>query len=165
MRLIAIFVTLAALAGAGLAGQKLYQALQAPPAPPVLAEVPQAPAAEPQPPTTAAPPSRAWPPLFGELAPPAPPPAPEPQPPAPEPEPQPPVPPMPPVDSLGYALKGVVRQDEAVWAIVSHPTGELLLQEGEMLNDELLVARIDDQGLWLRRKAYNEDPVLLGFAE
>lgn len=158
MRSVTIFATLVSLAGAAFAGQALWQALVRPPAAPVLAEVvpPAGPGAVLKP-GQAAP--RSWPALLGELKPPEPepqppaPPEPEPQPP--EPEPQPPAPPpapMPPLGSLGYQLKGVVKNGATIWAIVSHPTGELILRRGDTFDDGLVVTQIDEEGLWARRQ-------------
>jgi len=100
-----------------------------------------------------------WPALFGELQPPAPPaPAPqaEPDPPAAEPQ-----PPAPPLSSLSYRLKGVVRSGETVWAMVSHPTGERILKVGDALEDGLTVVRIDSNGLWV--DTGRAEAELLGF--
>lgn len=91
-----------------------------------------------------------WPALFGEPQPPAP--EPEPQPPAPEPEPEPPAPPappLPPLESLGYSLKGLVRANDVVWAMISHPTGDRVLRVGDTLQDDLIVTRIDETGIWV----------------
>ncbi|WP_216636996.1 hypothetical protein [Sulfitobacter alexandrii] len=153
-------MTLVALAASGLAGQMLHETLNTLPDEIAgQAEVRTA-ATEPQPP--APPPSpRRWPAVFGELQPPAPPPpAAEPQPPAPTPEPQ---PPRPPLDSLGYALKGVVRVDQKIWAMVSHPTGETLLRVGDTLGNGAVIERIDEQGVWVDNG--DGDLALLGFTE
>ncbi|WP_189799582.1 hypothetical protein [Tateyamaria sp. syn59] len=103
-----------------------------------------------------------WPPLFGEPQPPAPPtPA--------QPvvqtavEPQPPAPPPVPLESMGYALTGVVRAGDAVWGMVSHPTGDQILRVGDQLNDKMAIARIDESGLWV--DVGDEQTELLGFAE
>lgn len=148
MRLVAALLTLCALAVAGFAGQVLWQELSAPPAAPAPAQVVASVAqtSEPQPPA----PPRSWPALFGVPEPPKPPTAPEPQPPAPVAEPQPPKPPMPPLDSLGYRLKGMVRTGDAVWAMISHPTGERVLRPGDELEPGLTVVRIDAQGIQVR---------------
>ncbi len=142
MRLLAYLTLLILLAAAGRAGQILWQEWQVPP----VAGLPEGPVAEPvdepepQPP---APPHR-WPALFGETQPPAPP-EPEPQPP--EPEPQPPAPSAPPLSSLGYELKGLVRAEGTVWAIVSHPTGERILRVGNELEHGLIVREITEEGV------------------
>lgn len=165
LRLITIFVTFASLAAVGVAGQSLWRALNTPPA--ELPQVVHNTATMASAPPKAAPktPPLIWPDLFGAIQPPAPepeprPPAPQPQPPAPKPEPQPPAPPL---DSLGYQLKGVVRTNNKVWAMVSHPTGERLMRVGDVLQDNLVVARIDDAGLWV---SANGGPAqLLEFAQ
>lgn len=156
MRLVAALLTLVILGAAGLAGQMLYQELQTPPTAPVQATLQTVQSQ----PTSSAVPPRQWPALFGEPQPPAPP-ASEPQPPAPEP--QPPAPSMPPLDSLGYGLKGVVRINDNDWAIVSHPTGERLVRVGDVLQEGLIVTRIDDVGLWV--SANGAAAELLGFEE
>lgn len=159
MRLLAFIATLAGLAAAALAGQGLWQAVseagQELPAP---APAPLAPATapEPQPPK----PPMIWPALFGELAPPAAPEPPEVDPQPPEPEPQPPGPPL---DSLGYRLKGVIRADSLVWALVSHPTGEQVVRVGDSLAEGLVVARIDKDGLWI--DTGRDTPELLAFED
>lgn len=163
IRLVAFFATLAMLALAALGGQALHGVLTDPPAPPAPVTVVAGggESASPAPPPG---PPRRWPALFGELEPPAPP-AP-PTPPAQE-EPQPPTPPQPPVpplDSLGYQLKGLVRAGTTVWAMVSHPTGELLLRAGDSFDQGLVVARITDEGVWVVRETGGEQ-VLLGFPE
>lgn len=158
MRLIAYLTLLIGLAAAGRAGQMLWQEWQVPP----VAGLPEGPVTEaaqapaPQPPA----PPRRWPALFGEKQPPAPP-APDPQPP--EPEPQPPAPPAPPLSSLGYELKGVVRAEGTVWAIVSHPTGERILRVGTTLEDGLIVREITEEGVWIGPEG--RDPELLGFPD
>ena len=159
MRLIAAIMTLAALAASGLAGQKLHETLNTPPAELGGSQALRADTAEARPPGQSMR-SRRWPTVFGELQPPPPPapPAQEPQPPTPVQEPQ---PPRPPIDSLGYALKGVVRVDAKIWAMVSHPTGDQLMQVGDTLSNGASIERIDEQGLWIEN---GEDGlVLLGF--
>lgn len=101
-----------------------------------------------------------WPPLFGELQPPTPQAPSPPKPAAPD-----PVKPAsgPPLDSLGYQLKGVMRVGGEAWGIVFHPTGERILRVGDDLQEGLSVARIDAEGLWVRRAG--EAPQLLGFVE
>jgi len=93
-------------------------------------------------------PPRVWPALFGEVA------VPEPQPPAPPPAPPPPAPtppkpPSPPVESLGYNLTGIVRTEAGDWALVSHPTGDTILREGDELAPGLRVVSIGIEGVWL----------------
>lgn len=157
MRFLAYVALLISLAAAGWAGQALWQELQVSPDPVVLRQDGLSPA-EPQPPAEALPP-RQWPLLFGEKMPPLPPKEPE----VAETEPEPPKPGAPPIDSLGYTLKGVVRADGAVWAMVSHPTGEQVLRVGDELGAGLIVARIDEQGLWAGPDG--GEPELLGFPE
>lgn len=159
MRLIAAIMTLIALAASGLAGQRLHETLNTPADEVSGARIARDEAAEPQPPAPTPGPRR-WPAVFGELQPPAPPPAAEPQPPAPVPEPQ---PPRPPLDSLGYALKGVVRVDQKIWAMVSHPTGDQLMRVGDDLSNGATIERIDEQGIWVNNGG--ENLVLLGFVE
>lgn len=157
MRFAAFLALLISLAAAGWAGQGLWQEWQASqaPLPPRAAALPEA---EPQPPAATLPP-RSWPLLFGEKMPPLPPNEPEP----PKAEPEPPMPKAPPIDALGYTLKGVVRADGSVWAMVSHPTGEQVLRVGDVLEAGLVVAKIDEQGLWAGPEG--EEPGLLGFEE
>ena len=157
MRFAAYFALLISLAVAGWAGQALWQELQVDPVS-VTARAEGATQTEPQPPAEAMPP-RQWALLFGEKMPPLPPK--EPEPPAKEPEP--PAAKAPPIDALGYTLKGVVRADGTVWAMVSHPTGEQVLRVGDTLEAGLVVAKIDEQGLWAG--ADGDEPALLGFPE
>ena len=160
MRLIAAIMTLVALAASGLAGQKLHETLNTPPAELAGSVLARADMAEPQSPAQATR-SRRWPAVFGEPQPPLPPaPPPAQEPPTPAQEPQ---PPRPPIDSLGYALKGVVRVDEKIWAMVSHPTGDQLMQVGDTLSNGATIERIDEQGLWVENG--QDDLVLLGFVE
>ncbi|WP_371229676.1 hypothetical protein [Roseovarius sp. 2305UL8-3] len=158
MRFVAFFALLISLGAAGWAGQMLWQEMQVS-YDPVSARTESAREAEPQPPAQAMPP-RAWPILFGEKMPPLPPQPPEP--PQAE-EAKPPSPNAPPLDSLGYTLSGVVRADGAVWALVSHPTGDQVLRVGDDLGAGVIVARIDEQGLWAG--AEGDEPALLGFPE
>lgn len=163
MRLIAAIMTLVALGAAALAGQKLRDVMMQTEAETVVSLVPQIGTAQTQSdlPNT---PTRHWPSLFGELAPPTPP-----APPVvatPEPEPQPPVPstpPKPPIDSLGYTLNGVVRAGDNVWAMVSHPTGEQILRVGDDLGNGTIINRIDEAGLWVDNGG--DEPELLGFTK
>ncbi|MFK7940736.1 MAG: hypothetical protein AB8B82_15245 [Roseovarius sp.] len=157
MRFAALLALLISLAAAGWAGQAFWQEWQVVRDPVGPRAVLQQ-EAEPQPPAEALPP-RIWPLLFGEKMPPKA--ALEPQPP--EAEPEPPKAKAPPIDALGYTLNGVVRADGAVWAMVSHPTGEQVLRIGDELEAGLVVARIDEQGLWAGPAG--EEPGLLGFAD
>lgn len=160
MRLIATFFTLIAFAAAGLAGKDLHAALSQGTPQVAPAELTRAV----QEVTAAAAPVAPyhWPALFGEPAPPAPPP--EPQPPTPVVSaPEPPKPPAPPLSSYGYALKGVVRSGDAVWGLVSHPTGEQILRVGDVLQDDMTVDRIDQAGLWV--DTGRDAPELLAFPE
>ena len=157
MRFLAYFALLISLAAAGWAGQAFWQEWQVSHVP-VAARPEVAQDAEPQPPADALPP-RAWPLLFGEKMPPKPVTEPEP----PKAEPEPPKPKAPPIDALGYTLKGVVRAEGQVWAMVSHPSGEQVLRVGDVLEAGLIVAKIDEQGLWAA--ADGDEPGLLGFPE
>lgn len=157
MRLIALLCTLVALGAAGLAGQALWQEVIAPDTlpehTPQGAKAPEAaPASPPRP-------ARRWPSLFGERQPPNPP-APPVEAKAP---PQPPSSPKPPLASLGYTLKGVVRAGPGTWAMVGHPTGDRLLRVGDMLEPEVTVVRIDEQGIWVSRDG--DAPEVLTFPE
>lgn len=154
MRFLAYFALALSLAAAAYAGQTLWQELQVSydpvPTPAALAE-----AAEPQPPSSALPP-RKWPLLFGEKQPPQPP-----KPEEAEAEPQPPAEKAPPIDALGYTLKGVVRDEGRVWAMVSHPTGDRVLRVGDELAAGMVVSKIDERGLWAAPDGGT--PALLGF--
>ena len=147
MRVITSLLTLMFLAVALWLGQGLWQQLHQPEATPQLARV-QPMTATDQPGQTQLP--RRWPALFGtpEIV--------EPQPPVavetPVVEPQPPRPPQPPIESLGYRLKGVVRNGTADWAIVTHPTGDMILRLGDQLGEAgPEVVEIAPEGLWLLR--------------
>lgn len=157
MRIAAFLALLMTLAATGWAGQALWEEWQMDRAPApertALAREP-----EPQPPAEALPP-RDWPQLFGEKMPPKA----ALNPPASDDEPEPPKAKAPPIDALGYTLNGVVRADGSVWALVSHPTGELVLRKGDVLEAGLVVARIDEQGLWAGPEG--ETPQLLGFPD
>ncbi|MBD3664944.1 type II secretion system protein N [Sulfitobacter aestuariivivens] len=158
MRLIAAIMTLLALAASGLAGQRLHATLTEPSLPEEVVLVAPATASD-APSTVTAEPPRKWPALFGEIEPPTPqPPVTEPQPPAPVVEPQ---PPRPPIESLGFRLRGVVRADDTVWAMVSHPTGEQVFRVGDELLEGVVIERIDEQGLWIDNG--KDDLTLLGF--
>jgi len=155
MRFVAFFALLISLGAAGWAGQVLWQELQVS-YDPVAARAEGGGEAEPQPPAQAMPP-RAWPILFGEKMPPQ-----QQEPPKAE-EPEAPSPKAPPIDSLGYTLSGIVRADGSVWALVSHPSGEQVLRVGDDMGAGVIVARIDEQGLWAG--AEGDEPGLLGFPE
>lgn len=157
MRLIAALCTLMTLAAAGYAGQALWQEVNAPAADPqpVAMRAGADPAAPPTPPRAL----RHWPPVFGEPQPPAP----AQQPKQATQEPQPPKQPKPPLSSLGYTLKGVVRAGSETWAVLSHPTGERLLRQGEALDGGIVVAKIDEVGIWLSRDG--DEAELLAFPE
>lgn len=155
MRLIAPLLTLTALALAGLAAQQLMLLLTAPQhqltqLPPLQQQT------ESQPPQPRS--SAAWQPLFGEKQPPR-----APKPPQQQAEPQPPKPQLPPLESLGYVLKGRVQAGQATWAIVAHPSGEQLVRQGDQLREGIKVLRIDAQGLWISRQGAAAE--VLGFAE
>ncbi|WP_204115951.1 hypothetical protein [Shimia biformata] len=166
MRLVAWILTIVLLVGAALSGVRLWQGMTTPP--PDLPPLALAPGTgEAQPPEPPSPPP-SWPPLFGRYQ------KPEPQPPAPPPpapEPQPPQPPLPPLDSLGYTVTGMIRTGDgsgdgtggSVWAMVSHPTGAVILREGDRLGEDMRVVRIDNDGVWLDRG--RGDPELLAFEE
>jgi len=157
MRWLAWLLTPLTLAAAVWSGGMLWRAVQDPL--PEAGQIAKDPAAdalalnlpEPQPPTR-------WPSLFGTFTPP------EPQPPRP-PEPveaQPPQPPAPPLESLGYALKGVVSNGGNRWAIVSHPTGDRLLRVGDTLAEGVTVLAIEPEGLRIDNQGQN---ALLAFQE
>ncbi|MYM55948.1 type II secretion system protein N [Thalassovita mangrovi] len=157
MRLIAALCTLLTLAAAGFAGQTLWQEVNAPAADaqPAAMRAGTDSAAPPAPPRAL----RHWPPVFGEPQPPAP----VQQPKQAAAEPQPPKQPKPPLSSLGYTLKGVVRAGAETWAVLSHPTGERLLRKGEALDGGIVVAKIDETGIWLSRDG--DAAELLAFPE
>lgn len=156
MRLLAWFCTLCAALALAFAGHMLWQSLNSPrtpltqAAPDLLAVTPEVTSSTPQAP-------RQWPYLFGEPKPPVP--QQEPQPP--KTEPQPPKPPKPPLESLGYRLKGVVRAGQATWAILSHPTGDQLLREGDTLEGQAVVTGIEEAGIWISRDG--DTPEFLAF--
>lgn len=156
MRILALVALLMSLAAAGWAGQLFWQEWQVSYAP----IAPRAPGVgreeEPQPPADALPP-RKWPLLFGEKMPPLPPTPEEAA------EPEPPAPKAPPIDALGYTLKGVVRADGQVWAMVSHATGDEVLRVGEELTPGMIISKIDERGLWAGVEG--AEPALLGFPE
>lgn len=147
MRLIAVLCSLLALFALQHSVRLFWQAWTAPALQTAAApdRLPEAEAAAPPAPA----PVQHWPALFGTLvkeepqppAPPAPPPAP----------PAPPKPPAPPISSLGYNLKGVVRNGDSIWAIISHPTGEQILSVGDELTEGIVVDAITAGGLWVVR--------------
>lgn len=141
MRLIAGFFSLIALLAIVWAGQA-YWVARTGDLPEATTQAMRPPSDEPQGESPVSSVAR-WPDLFGELK------VEEPQPPAPPAAPQPPKPAMPPLESLGYSLKGVVRDGEHVWAMVSHPTGDVILRVGDSLIEGMVVDAIDDEGLWV----------------
>ena len=156
MRLIAAILTCGALALAALAGQELWLLLTAAPQKDTgvqIAAVSQSDA--PRPPQKQA---HRWPALFGERQPPKPTAAATPQA-----APQPPKAAKPPIESLGYVLKGRVQAGPATWAIVSHPSGEQLVRQGDALRAGITIARIDAKGLWISREG--DAPELLEFTQ
>jgi hypothetical protein len=161
MRLLAFVSAFAALAALGLAGQTLWEVLQSPSGAQLAASVAVPDGGANSAPHPKDPPAvlRQWPALFGRLK------VVEPQPPSPPTPPQPkapPAPPKPPVSSLGYSLKGVLLIDGQTWAMVSHPTGDLILRIGDVLTEGFTVAKIDSEGLWLDSGTGQE---LLAFVE
>ncbi len=87
-----------------------------------------------------------WPAVFGTA------PVVEPQPPAPPTPPVEPQPPAPPIESLGYVLKGVIVNEGDRWAIVTHPTGDVILRVGDTLVEGVEVVDITEAGVALRRR-------------
>lgn len=158
MRWIAAFCTLIMLVALGLAGMELRAALSDPTPQAAPAQIARAvvEVGQDSPTQEVAVP---WPMLFGEPMPPV---APK-QPVAVEPTPQPSAPLSPPLSSLGYVLKGIVRSGDAVWGIVSHPSGDTILRVGGVLDNGMSVTRIDDAGLWV--DTGRDAPELLGFAD
>jgi hypothetical protein len=143
MRWLAWLLTPLTFAAAVWSGEMLWRVVQDP-LPAAASAGPAAAAGdivldlpEPQPPTR-------WPSLFGDYVPPEPQPPRPVAPPTPEPPPRPPAPPL---DSLGFALKGVVTTGGNRWAIVSHPTGDRLIRVGDTLADGVIVLSIDAEGL------------------
>ncbi|MEQ9241950.1 hypothetical protein [Roseovarius indicus] len=156
MRLLAYIVLLIALASAGWAAQQFWDEWTVEREPEVRrSATPSESAPQPERRQTA----RQWPAVFGEPQPPA---APEPQPPKKE-EPQPPPKAMPPLDSMGYKLTGVIEMDDGVWAMISHPSGAQILRQGDELTDGLTVTRITKTGLWAAPDGGEE--MMLGFPE
>lgn len=162
MRWIAAFFTLVMLAAVGLAGAELRAALSEPTPQATPAQIASA-VVKVSPDTTEQNKAIQWPALFGEPQPPKPPAPPPPQPVVIAEEPQPPMPPKPPLSSLGYQLKGIVRAGDVVWGMVSHPAGDKILRVGSVLSDDMTVARIDEEGLWV--ETGRDEPELLGFVE
>ncbi|WP_299297311.1 hypothetical protein [uncultured Tateyamaria sp.] len=163
MRILSTTLTLVMLGAVVLAGMELTQALASTTPRSINADaVPQltpAPVAE-----ASAPATVIWPALFGEPQPPKPPaPPPTPVVVAVEEEPQPPAPPRPPLSSLGYSLKGTVRAGDAVWGLVSHPTGDQIMRVGDAFADGMVIARIDASGIWV--DTGGDMPELMGFPE
>ncbi|WP_088626437.1 type II secretion system protein N [Oceanicola sp. 22II-s10i] len=150
MRFVAALIFLLTLAAAAMAGQVLWQEIATPPQDDTRSgtDLPETAAAPPASPPGA----RRWPALFGEPQPPRPP-----APPEPAAEPQPPATPLPPLSSLGYDLRGVVRTEGRVWAVVGHPTGSKLVRAGDELARDVMVERIDGEGLWLSRQGNPEE--------
>ncbi|MDM8167628.1 type II secretion system protein N [Roseovarius sp.] len=157
MRLLAYIVLLIALASAGWAAQQFWDEWTVEREPQVRRSATQT--GEAQPPERQVV-SRQWPAVFGEPQPPAPP---EPQPPKQEEEPQPPPQAMPPLDSMGYKLTGVIEMNDGVWAMISHPSGEQILRQGDELTEGLVVTRISKTGLWAAPDGGEE--MMLGFPE
>lgn len=151
MRIAALFALLVALAAAGWAGQQLWQELQAQEPPALQREAAAGDPAEPQPPRQQTQQARRWPYLFGEPQPPKPPGSAKK-----EDEPQPPPKKFPPLASMGYVLKGTVTANGTIWALVSHASGEHVLRVGDALREDLVVTRIDGQGLWATPKGGDE---------
>ena len=157
MRWLAWLLTPLTLAAAVWAGEGLYRVWQSPlsdagqiaPAPrdeTLALDLP-----EPQPPMR-------WPALFGTYEPP------EPQPPRP-PAPvvvKPPQPPAPPLDSLGFALKGLVSTGDTRWAIIWHPAGDRLIRVGDALAENVTVTAIEPGGL---RVDNHGTPAFLAFRD
>lgn len=160
MRWIATFFTLLALAATGLAANELHVALTKRTPHVAAAFVDQGDAAPIEVALNTS--ARSWPTLFGEIQPPK---VIRAEPPTPEPvvDQQPPAPPRPSLASLGYELKGVVRAGDAVWGLVSHPTGQQILRQGDTLTQDITIARIDETGLWVHNGG--DDPELLGFTD
>lgn len=158
MRAVAALIALLSLAAAGAAGYELYQQIETPPAGQSVSAAAPSVAALPQ---DAAPPAlRAWPALFGTV-----PAAPVPvaPPPAPKPAPAPKVAQLPPLETLGLRLDGVVRSGERVWALVAQNGGTQLVSVGAEVAPGAEVVAIDAGGVWLSRRG--NPPERLGFAE
>ncbi len=157
MRVIAFIALLIATAAVGFGGYTLWLALDAP-VPPAVSGPRSAPEQAPDanvPPQVA----RRWPSVFGEAI------VEEPQPPTPPTPPvqvAPPQPPAPPIDALGFALQGMVRNGTGDWAIVTHPTGDVILRVGDTLVEGVTVVEIAAEGVWVLRDGTRS---LLGFSE
>ncbi len=147
MRWTAYLLTLAALLLAVFAGWSLFLAVSGRSiamddavAESNIAVLATSTANEPQPP-------RRWAAVFGEARPD------EPQPPAPT-QVEPPAPVVeatPPIESLGYGLKGIVRTDAGEWAVISHPTGDILVHVGEDIIQGAVLVEIDAGGAWIEQ--------------
>lgn len=157
MRLIAGLCTLVCLGAAAWAGWQLAEELRAPSGPLTMPN--QGQQAEEAAPAQLEHPPRRWTALFGERQPPKP----QAAPPVLQEEPQPPKAAKPPLTSLGYTLKGMVRDGANSWAIVGHPTGDRLLRVGDMLEPNVEVAIIDAEGLWVSRDGDSAE--LMAFPE
>lgn len=137
MRLMVVIASVALVATAARTGQQLWQQWQLPVTPAVLTIPQAAPGALDHAGQRKA---RNWPALFG----------PEDDPPSMAPEPvfsDPPKPPPPDLASLGYRLKGLVRADNAEWALISHPDGDRVLRLGDTLEAGLIVQEISAAGV------------------
>ncbi len=148
MRWLAWLLTPLTLAAAVWSGEMFYRVWQdplpaAPAAAPMSVDALALDLPEPQPPMR-------WPSLFGTFTPPEPQP---PQPPTPvvEVAPQPPAPPL---DSLGFALKGLVSDGDNRWAIVGHPTGDRLMRVGDTLAEGVVVTGIETEGLRIDNRGH-----------
>lgn len=157
MRIVAAIFTLLSLAATGWAGQALWQEIaERDAAHSVAASLPKDTAPGP----VALPPApRSWPALFGEprQA------APLFRPPEPKEDTAPTTQAVPPLDTLGFSLSGIVRSGDQLWALVGHHSGQLLLRVGEQLASDIQVVDIDEDGVWLSRSG--NAPELLGFAD
>lgn len=159
IRGLAWLTTLVAIGFAGLWGRELLVVQSAPalPVTDVARSLSQSAADRSASDTTSDTIAQRWPALFGEIQPPAPPAA-ELEPELLAAEPQPPAPPL---GELSYRLNGIVRAGDATWAMVSHPTGQRILQVGDTLKEGLEVVRIDSRGVWV--DTGRGEPELLAF--
>lgn len=152
MRLVAALIFLLTLAAAAMAGQVLWHEINAPA--PDVTPARTAASGSAEAPVAIGSGARRWPALFGE-----------PQPPAPaapvRSEPAAPSAPLPPLESLGFQLKGVVRSGTQVWAMIGHPSGDQLVRVGDELGRGIEVTDINEDGLWLRRAG--NPPEVLSF--
>ena len=156
MRLLAAVFTVVLLGTAVFAGYGLWEEVTSPPRTGQINTRPDKSTEEQQPPSSR--PALSWPALFGEPQPPTVPAATPPTE-----EKQPPKPPKPPLSSLGYTLNGVVKTEDGVWAMVGHPAGGRLLRIGDELEPDVIVSRIDKDGLWVSRDG--DEPELLAFPQ